>query len=230
MGKKILVVVTSVERYPPDLVKRPTGLWLGECVHFVKKVEEAGYEVDYVSPMGGYTPIDPHSLEMADDTDWEWYGNKPFMARLGAVKTPAQVSAADYAAIYYTGGHGTVWDFPDNKELQALARSIYEAGGYVTSVCHGACALLNIALSDGASLISGKRVTGFSNEEEKQVQLDKYMPFLTEDELKARGATYEKASDAWAPFALSDARVITGQNPASGGAVAETLLKELGGK
>ena len=69
MPKKILVVLTSVEKYPN--LNRATGLWLREAVHFVKKVEEAGYEVDYVSPKGDYTPIDPHSLAMADAIDWE---------------------------------------------------------------------------------------------------------------------------------------------------------------
>ena len=81
MSKKILVVLTSIEKYPN--MNRATGLWLGEAVHFVKKVEAAGYEVDYVSPKGGYTPIDPHSLAMADSTDWEWYQRKEFMNRLG---------------------------------------------------------------------------------------------------------------------------------------------------
>jgi putative intracellular protease/amidase len=102
----------SCEKYPT--FKRATGLWLGEAVHFVKKGEAAGYEVDYVSPKGGYTPIDPHSLAMAEPVDWEWYQNKAFMNRLGATLSPGQIKAADYCCIYYAGGHGVVWDFPDN--------------------------------------------------------------------------------------------------------------------
>lgn len=225
MSKKILVVLTSVAKYPT--LNRATGLWLGEAVHFVKKVEAAGFEVDYVSPKGGYVPIDPHSLAMADDTDWQWYQDSAFMSRLGATLKPEQVRSEDYVAIYYAGGHGVVWDFPDNPELQALSRDIYEQGGYVSSVCHGAAGLLNIRLSDGSLLIAGKQVTGFSNEEEKLVELDQYVPYLTETELVKRGALYQKAAAPWAPFAVQDQRVITGQNPASGGPVADLLLAHL---
>jgi putative intracellular protease/amidase len=228
MKKKILVVLTSIAKYPS--IDRATGLWLGEAVHFVKKVEAAGYQVDYVSPSGGYTPIDPHSLAMADATDWEWYQNKPFMNRLGATLTPSQVNAADYGAIYYAGGHGVIWDFLDNPALQTLSQSIYESGGVVSSVCHGAIGLLNIKLANGDYLINGKKVTGFSNEEEQLAELDKLVPYLTETELKKRGALYQKAAEPWAAFALSDQRVATGQNPASGAAVAEEVLKLLAGK
>lgn len=225
MSKKMLVVLTSVEKYPN--LDRATGLWLGEAVHFVKKVEAAGYEVDYVSPRGGYTPIDPHSLAMADATDWEWYQNKAFMNRLGTTLKPSEINPDDYVAIYFAGGHGVIWDFPENETLQSISRQIYEKGGVVSSVCHGAVGLLNIKLSDGSLLVKGKQLTGFSNEEEKLAELDKFVPFLTETALVLRGAIYKKADQPWAPFALADGRLITGQNPASGGAVAELLIAAL---
>ena len=225
MNKKILVVLTSVEKYPN--LNRATGLWLGEAVHFVKKVEAAGYAVDYVSPKGGYTPIDPHSLAMAEPIDWEWYQKKEFMNRLGATLAPSEVKPDDYAAIYYAGGHGVIWDFPENEALQRISRTIYERGGIVSSVCHGAVGLLNITLSNGSLLVKGKTVTGFSNEEERLAELDKFVPFLTETELVSRGAVYTKADQAWAPFAVEDDRLITGQNPASGGAVADRLIAAL---
>jgi putative intracellular protease/amidase len=227
MKQKILVVVTSVEKYPN--LNRATGLWLGEAVHFVSRMEEAGYQVDYVSPRGGYTPIDPHSLAMADELDWRWYQNKAFMNRLGATLSPAEVDPDDYVAIYYAGGHGVIWDFPDNESLQLIGQRIYESGGIVSSVCHGAAGLFNIRLSDGSLLIKGKEVTGFSNEEEKLAELDRFVPFLTEDELVKRGALYQKAEAPWLPLAVSDQRLITGQNPASGGPVAELVLLELEG-
>ena len=225
MSKKILVVLTATEKYPN--LNRATGIWLGEAVHFVERVEKAGYQVDYVTPEGGYTPIDPHSLEMAEAIDWEWYHRRDFMNRLGATLKPSQINAADYVAIYFVGGHGVLWDFPDNKEFQALSRAIYEAGGYVASVCHGVVGLLNITLSDGSLLVRGKKVTGFSDEEERLAQLDKYVPFLPEDELVKRGADYVKADAPWAAFAVADRRVITGQNPASGGKVADLLIEAL---
>lgn len=225
MTQKILVVLTSVEKYPN--MNRATGLWLGEAVHFVKKVEEASYEIDYVSPEGGYTPIDPHSLAMADAIDWEWYQKKEFMNRLGATLKPSDINPDDYIAIYYTGGHGVIWDFPDNEALQLISQKIYENGGFVSSVCHGAVGLLNIKLSNGSLLVKDKEVTGFSNEEEKLAELDQFVPFLTETELIARGAIYKKADEPWATFAIADQRLITGQNPASGGAVADLLIAAL---
>ena len=225
MNRKILVVLTSVEKYPN--LNRATGLWLGEAVHFIKKVEAAGYAVDYVSPKGGYTPIDPHSLAMAEPIDWEWYQKKEFMNRLGATLAPSEVKPDDYAAIYYAGGHGVIWDFPENEALQRISRTIYERGGIVSSVCHGVVGLLNITLSNGSLLVKGKTVTGFSNEEERLAELDKFVPFLTETELVSRGAVYTKADKAWAPFAVEDDRLITGQNPASGGAVADRLIEAL---
>lgn len=225
MGKKILVVLTSVEKYPN--LKRATGLWLGEAVHFVKKVEAAGYAVDYVSPRGGYTPIDPHSLAMAEAIDWEWYQKKEFMNRLGATLKPEEVKPEDYVAIYFAGGHGVIWDFPENTDLQTISQKICEQGGFVSSVCHGAVGLLNIKMSDGSLLVKGKQVTGFSNEEEQLAELDKFVPFLTETELVSRGAIYKKASQPWASFAIEDGNLITGQNPASGGAVADLLIAAL---
>lgn len=229
MSKKILVVVTNTAKYP-DL-KRATGLWLGEAVHFVENVGQAGYSVDYVSPAGGYVPIDPHSLSMAQDIDWDWYNDKTFMNRLGSTLTPGQVKASDYQAIYFAGGHGVMWDVPDNSALQSLARQIFEAGGVVSSVCHGAVGLLNIKLSNNALLLKGREVTGFSNIEEQLAELDKVVPYFTENELSARGGIYRKAENPWEAFAIADqleGRLVTGQNPASGAKVAELVLKALG--
>ncbi len=225
MSRKILVVMTTTEKYPT--LNRATGIWLGEAVHFVERVQKAGFEVDYVTPNGGYTPIDPHSLALAEPIDWEWYQNREFMNRLGTTLKPAQVNPADYAAIYFVGGHGVLWDFPDNREFQALSRAIYESGGYVSSVCHGVVALLNITLSDGSLLIQGRKITGFTNEEERQAELEAYVPYLPEDELRKRGANFVQADAPWASFAVEDSRIITGQNPASGGAVADLLIAAL---
>lgn len=225
MSKKILVVVSSFPKYPN--LNRATGLWLGEAVHFVKKVEDAGYEVDFVSPKGGYTPIDPHSLAQAEEIDWEFYQNPEFMGKLGNTLKPSEVTPNDYCAIYYAGGHGTVWDFPENEGLQQISLTIYNNGGIVSSVCHGVVGLLNIKTEDGKYLIDGKVVTGFSNEEEKLAELDEYVPYLAETELINRGATYQKAEHPFASYAVEDGRLVTGQNPASGGQVAELVLKQL---
>lgn len=231
MTKHVLVVLTNTAKYPT--LKRATGLWLGEAVHFADVVQQAGFQVDYVSPAGGYVPIDPHSLSMAQDIDWQWYNDKAFMNRLGSTLAPGQVNPRDYQAIYYAGGHGTIWDFPDNHALQDIARQIFENGGVVASVCHGAVALLNIKLSDNSLLVKDREVTGFSNTEEQLAELDKVVPFLTETELSARGGLYRKAEDPWQAFAIADqkeGRLITGQNPASGAEVGRLVVKALGGK
>ncbi|MCO7634267.1 MULTISPECIES: type 1 glutamine amidotransferase domain-containing protein [Pseudomonas] len=225
MSKKILVVLTNTAKYPT--LHRATGLWLGEAVHFVDEVQKAGYAVDYVSPLGGYVPIDPHSLQMAPELDWQWYDDKAFMNRLGNTLSPGQAKANDYCAIYYTGGHGVIWDFPDNPALQDLTRRIYENGGVVSAVCHGVVGLLNVKLSDNSLLVKDRQVTGFSNTEEKLAELDKVVPYLTENELVARGGKYSKHDDPWAAFVVCDDRLITGQNPASSQRVAERVLERL---
>ena len=127
MNKKILVVLTSVEKYPN--LNRATGLWLGEAVHFVKKVEAAGYQVDYVSPRGGYTPIDPHSLAMAEPVDWEWYQKKEFMNRLGNTLKPSEVNPSEYVAVYYAGGHGVIWTFLRINHSRRSVGKCMRAGG-----------------------------------------------------------------------------------------------------
>lgn len=226
MAKKALIVVTSVEKYPN--MERATGLWLGEAVHFYEKMEAAGIDCDFISPRGGYTPLDPVCLQMfVQPVDWQYYHDDKFRNLLANTKKPSEVNAADYDVIYYAGGHGVVWDFPDNKELQQLAREIYENGGIVSSVCHGAVGLFNITLSDGKHLIDGKKLTGFSNSEEIGAELADHMPYMTEDVLKSRGANYIQAEQDFTSFAVTDGRLVTGQNPQSGGAVGEQVLKAL---
>ncbi|MBQ3420100.1 MAG: type 1 glutamine amidotransferase domain-containing protein [Romboutsia sp.] len=224
--KKILVVVTNVSKY--ETTERPTGLWLSEAVHFVDVIKNAGIEIDYVSPKGGYTPIDPHSLEKdsMSPLDWQYYTDHDFMNKLGNTLSADEINPKDYDVIYYTGGHGVIWDFPNDTKLQEIAKEIYENGGIVSAVCHGLAGLLNIKLSNGKNLIEGLKVTGFSNTEEEAVGVTKLVPYLTETELKNRGANYVKSSD-WAEFAVEEQRVVTGQNPSSGAAVAREVLKIL---
>ena len=222
---KALIVVTSVSKY--DKEPKATGLWLGEAVHFYEKLVKAGREVDFVSPLGGYTPIDPVSLskDFMTEADWHYYADATFRHKIGATLKPSEVKTNDYQCIYYAGGHGVVWDFPENKEIQQIAENIYNKGGFVSSVCHGAVGLFHIKDEKGETLIKGKEVTGFSNEEERMVGVEKLVPYLTEDELVKHGGRYVKAEKAFDAFAVADGRLITGQNPASAGAVAELVLK-----
>ncbi|MFD1337136.1 type 1 glutamine amidotransferase domain-containing protein [Oceanobacillus iheyensis] len=227
--KKVLIAVTSVAKYPN--LERPTGLWLGEAVHFADEMYNKGYEIDYVSPEGGYTPIDPESLkpDFMSDLDWKYYQDKSFMNKLGNTLKPSEINAEDYEVIYYAGGHGVIWDFKDNQELQTISSQIYNSNGIVSSVCHGAIGLLNIPDSDNNYLINGKDVTGFTNSEEEAVGLADHVPYLTEDALKEKGANFKGEAD-WSSFAVVDERLVTGQNPQSGKAVAEQVLRILNDK
>lgn len=225
--EKILVVLTNTARYGAK--NEATGLWLSEATEFVKELIHAGYGIDYVSPRGGYVPIDPRSLKNAyvNEDVFAFYNSKDFRDRaLANSLQPSDIDASNYTAVYYTGGHGVVWDFPENKALQAISREIYERDGYVTSVCHGLAGLLSIKTSDNNYLISGKTLTGFTETEEILSGKNRLVPFGTEKEAKKRGAKFVKKR-AFSSFAVQDGHLITGQNPMSGQAVAKCLLKNL---
>lgn len=225
MMKKILVVLTNQATYGTD--PEETGLWLAEATEFVEEVTKAGYAVDYVSPKGGQVPLDPRSLKKlyAKSSDLALRDSRDFQERaLLFSKKPSDVVADDYEAIYYTGGHGVVWDFPDNAELQALALTIYESGGFVTSVCHGVAGLLNIKDRSGNYLIAGKAITGFTKAEEVLSGKLKKVPFITETEVVKRGANFKKKLP-FTSHAVRDGQFITGQNPMSGRAVGKLLVE-----
>ena len=134
--KKILVVETNQTNYGQRA--EATGLWLEETTEFVLVVQAAGYQVDYVSPKGGYVPLDPRSMKYADAASLALYRQPAFQrAALAQTLPSAAVRPQDYIAIYYAGGHGAMWDFPADAGLRQLAEVIYQQGGYVTSVCHG---------------------------------------------------------------------------------------------
>ncbi len=222
MGKKILFVVTSHEEKGNTGEK--TGFYLSEVSHPWEVFLEAGYEMDFVSPKGGKAPVDGFDLE--DEVNKKFWEDETYHAKVENTLKPAEVKPEDYVAIFYAGGHGTMWDFPDNTEIAEIARKIYENNGVVSAVCHGPAGLLNIKLSNGKYLIDGKKINGFTNEEEAAVGLTEVVPFLLEDQLKARGAKFEK-TDPWGSHVTVDQRLVTGQNPQSAHDVAEAAVKEL---
>ncbi|WP_318765119.1 type 1 glutamine amidotransferase domain-containing protein [Lactiplantibacillus carotarum] len=222
---KILVVLTNTTRY--GQTTDPTGLWLGEATEFVEEVTKAGFDVDYVSPKGGFVPLDPRSMRYADASIMAVYESTDFQQRaLMQSLSPAEVDPAQYAAIYYTGGHGVMWDFPNDANLQRLTRRIYEQGGLVTSVCHGIAGLLNVKLANGQYLIKDRRITGFTASEELLAGKRKVVPFLNQRVAEAHGAHFEKQR-AYKTFAVKDGQLITGQNPFSARAVATQVIQTL---
>lgn len=222
MKEKILFVVTSHDTKGSTGEK--TGYYLGEVSHPWKVLTEAGYEIDFVSPKGGNPPVD--GFDLSDPDNKEFWENKMYQEKITHSFKPTEVNPGEYKAIFYAGGHGAMWDLPDNKEISEIAVQIYENNGIVAAVCHGPAGLVNIKLTDGSYLVSGKKVNGFSNEEEELVKLTKVVPFLLEDQLKARGAVYEK-SEPWKEHVAIDGRLITGQNPQSAKGVGEAIKKVL---
>jgi putative intracellular protease/amidase len=214
----ILFVLTSHDKKGDT--GQPTGFYLPEVSHPHKVLSAAGHRIGFVSPKGGKPPMD--GVDLNDPV------NKAFLedpANRKAIETtlrPEQVKAEDYDAIFYAGGHGTMWDFPDNAALADIARRIYERGGIVAAVCHGPAALVNLKLSDGSHLVRGKRVAAFTDEEERAVGLADVVPFLLASKLKERGAIHVAAPN-WQAQVAVDGRLVTGQNPASATGVGEAL-------
>nr|WP_303652847.1 type 1 glutamine amidotransferase domain-containing protein [Paludisphaera mucosa] len=198
--------------------------------HFYDVAEEAGYQMDVASPLGGKVPIDPESLAqavLAMGGTIERYKDRTFMDRLDQALKIADVDASKYDAIYLTGGHGVMFDFPDSPELQKLVADFHQAGKVVSAVCHGPAGLLNVKLADGSPLLDGKNVTGFSWNEETKVDRADAVPFNLEEELQSRGASYTKAWLAMGNHVVTDGRLITGQNPTSARGVAQAVVKKL---
>lgn len=219
---KILFVVTSHDTKGNTGEK--TGYYLGEVSHPWEVLTEAGYEIDFVSPQGGNPPVD--GFDMTDPVNKKFWEDKHYQNKISHSLKPSQVKPEEYKAIFYAGGHGAMWDFPSDSQIATIAAKIYEAHGVVAAVCHGPAGLTNIKLSNGEYLIKGKKVNGFTNEEEQLVKLTDVVPFLLEDKLKAIGGLYEK-SGPWQPHVTVDGRLISGQNPQSAKAVGEAIVKAL---
>jgi putative intracellular protease/amidase len=222
MEKKILFVVTSHDK--KGETGQPTGYFLGEVSHPWEVLHKAGYEIDFVSPKGGTPPVDGFDLD--DPTNKAFWENTEYKNKIDHSLKPNEVKTEDYSAIFFAGGHGTMWDFADNAELAKITTEIYENGGVVSAVCHGPSGLVNVKLNNGKYLVDGKKINAFTNEEETAVELEKVVPFLLESKLIEHGAKFEK-SGLWQPHITVDQRVVTGQNPQSAKGVGEAVLKEL---
>lgn len=225
MNKKILFVVTSHDK--KGNTGQPTGYYLSEVSHPWDVLREAGYEIDFVSPRGGKAPVD--DFNMKDPINKKFWDNVTYRTKIEHTLKPSDVKPEQYAAIFYAGGHGAMWDFADDATLAKIAATIYENNGIVSAVCHGPAGLVNIRLQDGTYLVSGKKVNAFTNEEEVAAGVAAIVPFMLENKLTERGARFEK-SGLWQPHVTVDGRLITGQNPQSatgvGEAIAALLLKQ----
>lgn len=224
---KILIVVTNVNIYTSG--NYPTGLWLSELTHLYHAAKEKGYDVTIASPKGGMVPIDPESLKFftLDRVSKEYYNDPVFMKELNRSRSLADVENENFDVVYLTGGHGTMYDFPDNKILQNILAKQYENGRLVTAICHGVGGLLNVKLSDGNYLIKDKKVTGYNWFEESLANRKKEVPFNLEQSLKNRGSKYEKAFIPMTSKVVTDGNLITGQNPFSSKEMATVIMQEI---
>ncbi|MGS2613115.1 type 1 glutamine amidotransferase domain-containing protein [Micromonospora sp. LZ34] len=216
---RALIVLTS-HRDLGD-TGRQTGFYVGEAAEPWEVFRTAGYQVDLASVAGGEPPVD--GRDPADPTQNDFFAAND----LTRTRPVADVDPDGYDVVLFAGGHGTMWDFPGNPELARVAAGVYERGGVVAAVCHGPSALVDLKLSDGSQLVAGKRVAGFTNDEEAAVGLTEVVPFLLADRLTRAGAEHVPAPN-WTEQVVVDGRLVTGQNPQSARALAEAVVKVLG--
>lgn len=223
--KPVLFVLTS--HGTKGNTGQPTGFYLGEVTHPLAELEAANIPVEFASIQGGEPPVD--GLDLDDPTNARYWNDDNFRDAIRTTRKLDDVDPSKYAAIFFAGGHGAMWDFPDSSAVARVTRDIYEQGGAVAAVCHGPAALVNVKLSDGSYLVAGKRVSAFTDSEERAVKLEDAVPFLLASQLGERGARHEAAPD-WTPKVVVDGRLVTGQNPQSGGGVGVALRDLLQGR
>ncbi|MDO6386416.1 type 1 glutamine amidotransferase domain-containing protein [Uliginosibacterium sp. 31-12] len=224
--KNVLIVLTSHDQLGNTGLK--TGFWLEEFAAPYYVFKDAGLNITLASPKGGQPPLDPKS----DEPDFQTEATHRFradaaaVAHLASTQRLADIRLADFDAVFYPGGHGPLWDLAEDPHSIALIEAALAAGKPLGTVCHAPGVLRHPKNADGTPLVKGRRVTGFTNTEEEAVQLTKVVPFLVEDMLQANGGHYSKGPD-WAPYAVVDGTLITGQNPASSELVAQKILLAL---
>lgn len=227
MQNKIAIVVTNQDTYVGH--DRATGLWLSELVHFWDVLEPTGFELELISPNGGRSPLEPKSLKgfTYDKATQRRHEETSLMARLDATVAASEVSWRDYDAVYYTGGHGAMYDFRGDRHLDALNRDLFENGRVISAVCHGYCALLDTTLSSGGHLIDGKTITGYTWFEERLAGVHNLVPYNAEQAAKDRGCNFDKSFVPLTSHVKVDGELVTGQNPMSATETAEETLEAI---
>lgn len=220
---KVLMVLTSHDQLGDTGNK--TGFWLEEFAAPYYVFKDAGAEITLASPLGGQPPIDPSSDNEDSQTDdtRRFKSDEAAQKHLATTEKLSTVEASGFDAIFYPGGHGPLWDLAEDADSKQLIEAFYAAGKPVGAVCHAPAVFRHTERADGKPLVSGLRVTGFTNSEEEAVGLTSVVPFLVEDMLTSNGGQYEKGDD-WAEFVLRDGNLVTGQNPASSAAAAKEVL------
>lgn len=216
---RILFVLTSHDHMASG---DPTGLWLEEFAVPYQKLKAAGHEVTVASVAGGKVPVDPNSEPDADQRrTWQ-----DAIAELADTAVFTDFSANEFDAVYLPGGHGTMFDMPDNDALHRLLLDFDRQGKIVSAVCHAPAVFCGLMREDGTPFVRGRRVAAFTDSEEDAVGGREKIPFLLETRLRELGAEHVPAED-WQAHAVRDGRLITGQNPQSSATVADRLIEAL---
>lgn len=227
MRKRALFILTS----HGDLgdTGKPTGFYWEEMATPYWALRDEGYEVELASVAGGAPPADPASADEDPRPEpvTRFMDDSEAMAALRATKAITDVDAAAYDVVFLPGGHGTMWDLAQTEHVGAAVSRAWAAGAVVGAVCHGPAGLVGATLPDGTPLVAGRKVNGFTDAEERAAGLETTVPFLLETRLRQLGAKFEGNSEPFGPHAVRDGRLVTGQNPASSGRVAELLLDTL---
>lgn len=220
--KPVLCVVTSHPIRGDS--GEPTGFAMVELTHPLEVFEAEGIPVEIASIRGGHPPID--FFDLTDPVNDRFWKDRTFRDQLANSLILAELDPSRYSAVFFAGGHGTMWDFADSAAVQRVICDIWEAGGVVSAVCHGPAALVNATLSDGSYLVAGKKVAAFTDDEETEVGYTEVVPYLLASTLKSRGALLQPAPN-WTENVVVDGRLVTGQNPSSAHGVGVAIVELL---
>jgi len=224
--KKVLLVLTSHDKL--GSTDKPTGWYLPECAHPYAVFKEAGFEMTFASPKGGLAPVDPGSIDASkeDAVAMDFQNGEETQKLVANTVLLKDMKGGDFDAVFYVGGFGTMWDFPDDPDVQRIAAEVYDKGGIVSAVCHGPIALINVKLADGSLLVAGKEVTAFTNDEEVAVSCKEIVPYTCEDKFKEIGPKFSDGGVFQANVKV-DGRLITGQNPPSADPCAKAVVSAM---
>jgi putative intracellular protease/amidase len=229
--KPILIIVTSHAQL--GATGKPTGLWAEELTTPYYELLDAGFEITLASPLGGMPPFAEGSVkeptEANEGSVKRFLQDASAMTKFQATLTTASLRADDFSAVFLPGGHGTMWDTATDVHTARLVADSFQAGKQIAAVCHGAAGLVQALRADGKSIVFGKKINAFTNEEEAAVGLMDVVPFHLESKLRDLGGIFEHGP-MWGAYAVRDGNLITGQNPASSALVAQHLVAALQGK
>lgn len=227
MNKRVLIITTSHSRMGDT--DKTTGVWAEELAVPYYALTDAGLDVELGSPNGGPVPFDPASIKAPGQNDAiveRLLTDEAAQARMKNVKRVDQIDVSAFDAIFFPGGHGTMWDLPNDAGVTRAVETAFTDGKFIASVCHGAAGLVSAKRSDGRSIVNGKRVNAFTDAEETEVGLAQTVPFMLETRLRELGGRFEGAKN-WQVFAIRDGQLITGQNPQSSALVVQQLIDAL---